>query len=249
MFDLNTIILALIGGLLPAVLWLIFWLEEDITRPEPRRLIFLCFLYGMVAVPLVIPFQKFVSNYFLNGLPIEEVIKTGLVGVIAVLLWAAIEEIFKFGAAYTSVLNNKETDEPIDEVIYMIAAALGFAAAENTFFIIAPLLDGDVSNTIITGNLRFIGATLLHVISSATIGMFMAFSFYKGKFTKFFYTIFGLIAAILLHTGFNFLIIKTTDADIFKTFALVWSAVAILLLLFEKVKSIKKQNYIQNKNI
>ena len=48
--------------------------------------------------------------------------------------------------------------------------------------------------------MRFIGATLLHVVASATIGIFISFAFYKNRFSKFFMTIIGLIVAVTLHS-------------------------------------------------
>jgi len=38
---------AFVGGLLPALLWLWFWLREDL-HPEPRRILLLTFTAGMV---------------------------------------------------------------------------------------------------------------------------------------------------------------------------------------------------------
>ena len=39
---------AAIGGMLPALFWLWFWLQEDKLHPEPRSRIMLAFLGGMV---------------------------------------------------------------------------------------------------------------------------------------------------------------------------------------------------------
>ncbi|MDP2650067.1 MAG: PrsW family glutamic-type intramembrane protease, partial [bacterium] len=111
--DATTIVLALLGGILPALLWVWFWSREDAVHPEPRRLIVLAFIAGMVAVAAVIPLQKLALAFFPGSL--------------VVLLWAAIEEAVKFGFAYITVLKNKADDEPIDPLIYMITVALGFA--------------------------------------------------------------------------------------------------------------------------
>src|SRR3989344_5332355 len=144
----STLVYALIGGILPAVLWLIFWLQEDRKRPEPKRLILRTFIFGMMAVLLVIPFQKSVDSIFPG------------VGLVAFLLWAILEEGFKLGAAYFGGLKSKEDNEPVDPLIYMITAALGFVALENSLFIITPLLDNDAAMGVIVGNMRFVGASL-----------------------------------------------------------------------------------------
>ena len=84
------------------------------------------------------------------------------------------------GAAYLAALRFRVFDEPLDGVIYLVTAALGFSALENVFFLITPAQGGDLLRTIVTGDLRFIGASLLHTLASATIGVSLALSFYKG---------------------------------------------------------------------
>ena len=46
----GVLLIAIVGGILPALIWLFFWLMEDRCEPEPKRYIFLCFLGGMLAV-------------------------------------------------------------------------------------------------------------------------------------------------------------------------------------------------------
>lgn len=223
----GTFLFAFIAGLLPALLWLWFWLREDTKHPEPKRLIFLAFFMGMLAVPFVVPFEK----YF----------QATLTGVAVVIAWAITEEVFKFCFAYFSVLKNKEADEPIDEVIYMISVALGFAALENALFLISPIGDGDIMGSILTGNFRFFGATLLHTLSSATVGVFMALGFYRNSTIKWVFTGTGLILAILLHTLFNFFIINSNGTNILLVFAFVWAGIVVLMLMIEKIKNIKQK--------
>src|SRR5574343_664614 len=93
------------GGILPALFWLWFWLHEDNKSPEPRGLIIRAFLAGAVAVPLVLPFQFIVSKYMAGY------------SVLVFLLWACIEELFKFGATFFTIFHRREMDEPIDVVI------------------------------------------------------------------------------------------------------------------------------------
>ncbi len=213
------------GGLLPALAWLWFWRREDSKHPEPRRLIALAFLGGVVAVAIVIPLEKFVASYLLS----QTMIFTA---------WSAIEEITKYLAARTTVLQRKEDDEPIDPVIYMITVALGFAAAENTLFLLSPLAGTTIMDTIITGNLRFVGATLLHVLSSSVIGVALGLSFYKSKSAKRTFVFFGVILAILLHSMFNFLILNTPESELLLTFGYVWVGLVALLAILEYVKRI-----------
>ncbi len=235
MLSAETVIYVLLGGIVPTLLWLWFWRREDRLHPEPRRLILLAFVMGMLTIPFVIPLQKYTATIFS--------------GSVLILIWAATEELFKYGFAYFSVLRNKEVNEPIDAVIYMITIALGFAALENALFLIEPISDGRFIEGIVTGNFRFFGATLLHVLSSATVGIFMAFAFYKSKSVKRLYTATGIILAILLHTLFNFSIIHSNGTNILFVFGSVWAGIIVLLLALEKIKTITKTyvSYIKRK--
>lgn len=228
MIDIETVVYALLGGILPALVWLAFWLHEDYRHPEPRGLILRTFLLGMAAVILVLPFQKAVDAW----LP-------GMTSV-AILLWVILEEIFKFGAAYLGGLRSVEDNEPIDPIIYIITAALGFVALENALFIIEPLIGEDITRSVITGNLRFIGASLLHVVSSGIIGVSLAFSFYQSRKRCVILTVLALILAIVFHTGFNLAIVYWDNSGAVLAFGLVWLGVVLLLLAFEKAKKIAR---------
>lgn len=226
MSDLELIGAAIAGGLFPALAWLWFWRREDDAHPEPRRLIALAFLAGMVAVAIVIPFQKAIQPLIANQ-------------TILFSAWSAIEEIVKFGVAFFTVLESREDDEPIDPVIYMVTVALGFAAAENTLFLLSPLAGTTTLEIIQTGNLRFVGATLLHVLSSSIIGVALGFTFYSSKKTKTAAVALGVILAALLHSTFNFLILNTPSEDLVRTFSLVWIGVIVLLAVLEWIKRLR----------
>lgn len=226
MSDLTTILGAVAGGLFPALAWLWFWRREDRVHPEPKKLIALAFIAGMVAVGVVIPIQKYVAPFLWSTTAIFTA-------------WSAIEEVTKYLAARITVLWRREDDEPIDPVIYMIAVALGFAALENTLFLMSPLGGTTTLETVMTGNLRFVGATLLHVLSSAVVGLALAFSFYKPHRIHAWYVFFGVILAALLHSGFNFLILNSPEEHLFRTFAIVWAGVIGVLAGVEFVKRIR----------
>jgi len=243
----------LIGGILPALLWLFFWLHEDKQRPEPRGLIMATFVGGMLMVPVAAQLQDFAKNglfafqnALLYGSPLQNLVTTYMQTFIFG-AWSGIEEILKLSIAWLIAIRLKEDDEPIDVIIYMITAALGFAALENTLFMIQKpeyLLNWSKSDAFITGNIRFIGSSLLHICASAIIGVSIALAFYKRKKTMILYGAVGLTTAIVLHTVFNLFIIKGSNIITFQVFGVVWLSVVILMLFFEKIKGIKPINTI-----
>jgi len=225
--DASTLLYALLGGFLPALLWLWFWLKEDRLHPEPRGALVLVFLGGMFAAA---------AAYFAE----RSIMKMGFAFSTTLVLWAVVEEVFKFAAAWWLALRKKVCDEPIDAMIYMLTAALGFAALENTLFLIAPLANGEIAKSLLTGNLRFIGATLLHIAASSIIGAFAAFLFYKSKKIKDAAIFIGLIVAVILHATFNLIINTEKDNALMIAFAVAWATIIVVLAVFEKVKRLPR---------
>ena len=228
---LDTILLALIGGVLPALLWLRFWLREDGDHPEPKAMITLSFLGGMVAVGLAYPLQKFVVSF----IPIEE--NTFLL----LFLWAAIEEVAKLLMFFLIAYRSADFDEPMDALIYLITVALGFSALENTLFLIDPISAGHGIMAVILGNYRFIGASLLHVICNATIGVFLGMAFFQNMRERRHAIWAGLGIAILLHTAFNFSIMKSNGDSLYLVFGALWLSAIALLFLCEIVKRVHSE--------
>lgn len=226
---------ALLGGLLPALLWLWFWLKED-KNPEPRRVLILTFVGGM-AMAIVALFLEQIAQFAIKG-AMGYIFPSATLFVL-LFVWAAIEEIAKYAAARKIAFRLPCFDEPVDALIYLITAALGFAALENILFLIKVFGTHGMLVGFITGNLRFLGATLLHVITSATLGASIAFSFFhKEKIMR--NILGGLLLATILHTAFNFFIINGGGKSLFGILIPLWIAVIILLFVFEKIKGLKR---------
>lgn len=224
MIDWQSLALAIFAGFFPALAWLWFWLREDSEHPEPRRLIALAFFGGMVMVAVVIPIEEYAQTLIASQ-------------ALLLIVWAAIEEICKYASARTLVLWRREDDEPIDPVIYMVTTALGFSAVENALFLYSPLAGGTFLSTIETGDLRFVGATLVHVLSSAIIGVMLGITFYdRRRWIRPFAVVVGVILATLLHGSFNFFILNAGPQQTVLVLTFVWAGVIALLACLEWVK-------------
>ena len=220
--------IAFVSGLVPALFWVWFWLREDSYKPEPYFLIAISFIAGMAVVPITLPLQR---------LAVELYPETNVM-----IIWVIIEEVLKYAAALIVVFWNREVDEPIDMVIYLIVVALGFAALENALFLLNPLLAADYLNSALTGGFRFLGAMLLHVLASGTVGMFLAFSYYKPRLTQILIGTLGLFVATVLHGLFNFFIMGASGTTILGVFLFVWIGLIIFFLLFERIKMLERKH-------
>lgn len=230
------IFFALLGGILPAVFWLWFWLKEDDLHPEPRGLIILSFLVGMLATACAYPIEKYIATNIATN------------DSMLLFLWAITEESLKFLGIYIVALRSKYFDEPIDALVYLVTIALGFSALENTMFLLNPLGDGDALATILLGNFRFIGATLLHVAASGFVGMILALTFYQGAWKRRIAALVGLVGAIVLHTLFNFSIIVSEGGYLYEIFVGLWIFILGILLVCERVKRMAPRSHVDYPN-
>ena len=218
-------------GLLPGFVWLLFYLQEDL-HPEPKGLLLKTFLAGMAGAFFTLAIQ-ILLNAMLGILQFRQFV------FISFLLLAFVEEISKFLAAYLSIHKNKEFDEPVDAMIYMVVAALGFATVENLGAISSSgqtttlaLLSSIFTVTV----LRFVGATLLHTLSSAIVGYYWARGIRNFMSKK--YIFWGLAIATLLHGTFNYLILNFGNV--------VYSVIFITVIGFYVLADFEE---LKNKNI
>ena len=227
---LTTLGYAFIGGLLPSFIWLYFLLQEDSRCPEPRTVITFAFIAGMAAVPLAIPLEQYVKMSLGSDMSV-------------LTAWAVIEEVLKYLMVALFILWRPVVDEAPDYVIYMITVALGFAAAENMLFLLAPISDGHIASSFLTGNIRFLGSTLLHVLASASIGFLLAFSHESHPIGRIMAGAGGLILAGALHTLFNALIITQGTSTTLSAVFLVWTTAVIFFAAFEVLKYFQYRNF------
>src|ERR1051326_3798907 len=130
----------LIGlGLLPSLIWLAYWIRKD-CHPEPKVMLTKVLLLGIMLSPLAIILQLLFVQYVAQFLGLDPAV---LADSPWFFLWAAlVEEMVKYLAVYFVVLRSPEFDEPVDAMIYMLTAAMGFAAMENILVINKVITDG-----------------------------------------------------------------------------------------------------------
>lgn len=229
--EVVNVFIVLAAAFAPALVWLFFFLREDAVHPEPRRLIAKVFAAGALAsVPT-----------FLVQSGLDALIDNEFVAL--VILLAFVEEFFKFGAAWLVVRKDPAFDEPLDAMIYMVAASLGFATVENVFITgSAYPLSASLGAFLVAGGAlttltyRFLGATLLHVLASTLAGYAWARGWVKGKPLHF--IALGLLIATAVHAVFNFLIYRYQYENLLLPTLFLLVAGFFVLADFEKVKKL-----------
>jgi RsiW-degrading membrane proteinase PrsW (M82 family) len=219
-------VLGIVLGLLPGFAWLSFYLQEEV-QSEPKRLLALTFVNGAIFAFLALAMQLGLKAIF-------DTIGVAQFSPVWLYAFAAVEELVKFWAAYAAIHNSPSFNEPVDAMLYIIVAALGFATVEN----IGVLIGGGQQSVILPATFhlitfRFLGATLLHTLASGVFGYYWARSI--REFRSFSLLFFGFIFATVLHGTFNFLVLSFGE----KGLSIVFLAILAFFVLadFEKLKT------------
>ncbi len=223
--SLTTILFAALGGMVPTFLWLWFWLTEENDHREPIFLVALTFIGGAVGLLVLLPLKPLILNLGLEPDTIT-------------VLYAFLEEFMKYGVASLIAFRSGAITRPTDYTIFLVTAALGFSALENTLYLIQPIAAKvDIGSILITGNMRFLGATVLHSISSALIGVLMGLGFTALRSLRTLYMMIGLVLATGLHSVFNYFIMKDTRQSTIIAIAGIWIVAVIVILLFDRLQA------------
>ena len=225
--------LAIIFGVLPSIIWLLFYLRKDV-HPESNRMVLKIFFYGMLAaLPAIFLEMGIFKTFAKLNLPlIYLAILNTFVGV------ALIEETMKFLVVKEKVLLSSEFDEPIDALLYMIIAALGFAASENILILLGFGSQLFLPQALEISALRFLGATFLHALTSGTVGYFLALSLFKIEKRLKLISL-GLLISIALHGLYNFSIMEIGGDLKFLIPVVILISLAILVSLgFKRLKKL-----------
>ena len=226
-------------GILPSLIWLIYFLEKD-NEPEPKIRIILVFLFGVLGAGLAASLQGPAREmiYSLDPASFSETELMLISFFDSFFVIAFLEESVKLLAVLAGVyiLGVKELDEPVDFIIYMITAGLGFAALENyIYFSRAPA--AMMAELVF---LRFAITTLFHGMVAGILGYFFALSVRKIKRSLIFV---GLLVVTFLHTLYNVLIelMSASEGNFYPIILLgfLFILTSLLLKAFQKTKEMK----------
>jgi RsiW-degrading membrane proteinase PrsW (M82 family) len=234
-----TIIIYIILGIIPSLIWLAYYLRED-AHPEPKRMILEIFFWGAV-MTLPTFFVQIGLTILLNDINLNITLKNLIYWFVVI---AFSEEFLKYLVIRMKVVNSRHLDEPLDVMLYMVIAALGFAAVENILYLLTPTgqlaLGQIITRTLIVDFVRFIGAIFLHTLCSAVVGYSLAISFCEAK-NRIIPIAAGLLTATLLHGLYDFSIINLSGS--YLKFSVSAATIIVLALLvfsgFEKLKKMK----------
>jgi len=127
------VLAGVILAVVPALIWLAFFYQQDRLEPEPKSYIASVFILAMlVAAAIWLPLSE---NFFRISKWLYADTLTTILG--GILIVGFIQEFLKYAVVRYSVYRSAEFDEPTDGIVYATAAGLGFATVLNINFVLA----------------------------------------------------------------------------------------------------------------
>lgn len=212
----------LIFAIVPAILWIYYFYTHDKGERDPLRFLILAAVIGAVAVIPAALVEIFITKSILplfisssKIAPISAHSKFTIFLTFNLIIISVIEEVFKFLSIRLTVYNSRYFSEIADGIVYMVAAALGFAAFENFLYFLNFGQDVIVARSIFT--------PLFHVSASAIVGHYLALAKWNKSYNKKVYV--ALLCAIILHFIYNFLVFSASFSGSY-----LYTILAIILL-------------------
>lgn len=187
-------------ALAPVVVLVTYVYFNDYNNKEPRKLLLISFLLGVLsAVPAIAMSTMFEAL----GLRLEpsSLWRTFLFAFITV---AFSEELAKFFFLRVYAYRKKAFDEPYDGIMYAMMIGMGFAAIENFLYVAS---QGSMMASMQVAGLRALTAVPAH----ATFAILMGYYAGKAKFARRNRTgwlLFGLLAATVFHGAYDFFLMQ-----------------------------------------
>ena len=154
----------LVLALIPALLWLLFFYQQDRLEPEPKGYVLAVFALGaLLAQAIGIPLLEDIFDVR-GWLPVSP--WANILGSILVIGFT--QEFLKYAAVRYSIYPLPEFDERVDGVIYGTAAGLGYATMLNVHYIVA---SGGVDLQV--GVIRIVVTALAQASFSGLTGYFL----------------------------------------------------------------------------
>lgn len=165
------VLLGVFLSVIPALIWLGFFYQQDRSEPEPKRLVARVFAFGALAAaavtsPIVIPIEGAISQF--PSLPVRLLL--------TILSISLIQEVLKVAMVRYVVLGTDEFDRHPDGIVYGLASGLGFATVLTADFVLRS--SGVIP---LAGAIRAVDNALVHGALGAVSGYYLGRVKIDGK--------------------------------------------------------------------
>lgn len=219
--------LLLFVALAPAIFLFIYIRKKDEKRPEPIGQLLKAFGAGVLSVVLGITLSLILRAFGLYSDSYDSVM-----GAMQLSLFGAAlpEEVAKFFMFWLVVRKNRFFDERMDGIVYASCVALGFAALENIMYLI-----NYYDTWVQVGFNRAILSVPGHFFYGILMGYY--YSLVKYKNPSLFNISMVLVAPILAHTLYDFLLMTIKLSSAYALFVFV---VFFIFFIFMRKRALSK---------
>jgi protease PrsW len=206
-------------ALAPIFTIILFIYFKDKYKKEPFRLLFYCFIGGIISIipPIIIENAvEFIGLEKSDNWVITAIYAIGVVGFI--------EELSKFFVLRIIVYKNAEFNEPFDGIVYAVLVSMGFAAVENVFYVFNSTTPG------ITALIRALTAVPAHAVFAILMGFYIGMARFTFKRRRLRYLLQGIFVAVLFHGLYDFFLFQK-ESIYLSIMALVVLSLAVFLSL------------------
>jgi RsiW-degrading membrane proteinase PrsW (M82 family) len=198
----------------PAVAWLWYVRRKDVREPEPRLLVLFSFVLGCAAANVIAVLRPRIEGLF----PVV----TGFAGELIDAFGATAlpEETAKLLAACLACIWSRQWNEPMDGIVYGVAAGLGFASLENVYFVAA---SGDATLVIA----RAFTANLAHAAFTGGAAFFIGLArlrYRRGALLA----VGGFALTVLLHGLYDLFLFSVPSLSLVSLLLVLPLALALL---------------------
>jgi RsiW-degrading membrane proteinase PrsW (M82 family) len=196
--------LHIFAALLPAIVILVYIYKQD-KFPEPKKIVFKTFLFGcatVLGIDLLIPvFDHFSEENFKGNTYyfFDSFIRAGF-----------LEEFFKSVVIIFFCTRKSVFDEPMDGIVYGVAASLGFAAYENIDYV---RYFAEKTSILDISLIRTFSAVPMHALCGVMMGFLISLSIFSKK-NNYLFLVLSILIPVGMHGLYNF----SLSSDLFYRF-------------------------------
>lgn len=183
------LLISMVAAIIPTIILLQYFLNRDLNK-EGGELALRAFIWGVFSYLPILAVEMEVWSFWRIGNPLLFSLADSLFG-------AAIpEEFFKFFILLVYVARQPEFDEPMDGLVYGATISLGFAAMENTVYV----LDTGMDQALV----RAVTAVPAHASFGVIMGYFVGRAIFNPRRSIARSLTLAFVWPVVLHTFYNF---------------------------------------------
>ncbi|MDY0083062.1 MAG: PrsW family intramembrane metalloprotease, partial [Ignavibacteriaceae bacterium] len=225
------ILFSAIAAIIPMSFYLFLIWKFDRYDREPFKLVVINYLWGALGAI----FLALIGSFILTSIASIFITDKNILSKVSSFAVAPfVEEITK-GIFLLITISSKKFDNLTDGIVYGGAIGLGFGMTENFLYFVA--FSDSVSDWIILVVIRSLFSAVMHCVSTATLGAFLALAKYKPNLLKVVLSFTGLFFAMLIHFIWNYSVSFERTAPI----GFIFMIFSIIIFIIVYTISIRKE--------